>query len=76
MKVLKALLAALIVSFTGNAQIVALSPTAEGGFELGSSFSANGWVEVTPPTNRWIVSTTAPYAGSNVAFVSNGTANT
>jgi uncharacterized protein YjdB len=76
MKVLKALLAALIVSFSGNAQIVALNPTAEGGFELGSSFSANGWVEVTPPTNRWIVSTTAPYSGSRVAFVSNGTANT
>ena len=76
MKLFQALLAALAFSFNAGAQIVAVSPTAEGGFELGTTMASNGWVEVLPATNRWIVSNVTPYAGSRHAFVSNGTANT
>ena len=69
-----------IVSATSlNAQITTLiSPTGDGGFETGTTFSANGWTEVnTAPlqTNQWFLGTAvAGFTGARCAYV--GTAAT
>ena len=36
----------VLLSFLGSAQTVLINPAAEGGFELGSTFAANGWTVV------------------------------
>jgi uncharacterized protein YjdB len=52
-----------------------LDPTAEGGFELGATFGANGWVTINPataPVNQWVLGTgTASYGGARAAYISN-----
>jgi uncharacterized protein YjdB/subtilisin-like proprotein convertase family protein len=60
------------LSIAGFAQVVALSPTGDGGFETGTDLASNGWTSVNVPTNRWFVGTPAgPFAGARCAFVSN-----
>lgn len=59
----------LVFGGTAIAQTVLISPTGDGGFETGSTFTANGWTEVNGANNLWYVGN-APvvYAGSNCAF--------
>lgn len=76
MKFLQALLLACSISLAGSAQVVALNPTAAGGFESGATFAANGWTAVNPITytNRWVMTNNAPaFAGGAGAHVSNDT---
>ena len=59
---------------SSNAQTVLLSPTGDGGFENGSTLTANGWTAVNPATDGWVVGSIASpgaSAGSNSAYVSN-----
>ncbi len=55
-------------------QTVLINPSAEGGFENGSTFEANGWTPVGDVTNTWVVGS-APgwFTGSAGAYVSNDT---
>ncbi len=54
------------------AQTTLISPTGDGGFENGASFTGNGWTDINHTTNTWQVGTVSvPYAGTNAAFVSN-----
>ncbi len=55
---------------------VLISPTGDGGFENGTTFAANGWTVVNGAagTNNWFVGATAPpSAGTQSAFIDNGT---
>lgn len=54
------------------AQITLIDPTADGGFEIGATFAANGWTAVSAANNFWEVGTVATqYAGSNGVYVAN-----
>lgn len=55
-------------------QTLLIDPTAEGGFENGSTFEANGWTLVGDVPNTWVVGS-APgwFTGSAGAYVSNDT---
>lgn len=54
-----------------QAQTVLIDPNAGGGFELGSSFGANGWTLVNSSLNTWRSSNVPiPYSGSRAAFIS------
>ena len=49
-----------------------VDPAGAGGFELGTSFTANGWTVANSANNPWIMgtaNTTAPFAG-NSAYIS------
>lgn len=59
------------------AQTVHISPTGNGGFESGTTFSANGWSNTssTSTRNQWVLGTGASgYSGSRCAYVTNNTA--
>ena len=53
--------------------VTLINPTGDGGFENGTSFSANGWSEAQPGNNRqWLVGTDAGVQnGNNSAYVGN-----
>jgi subtilisin-like proprotein convertase family protein len=64
----------LIMLAASRAQTVLISPTGDGGFELGSTLAANGWTETqsTGSTdNRWYVGTATFTAGSRGCYISN-----
>lgn len=54
-----------------SAQTVLISPTGDGGFETGTTFTANSWTAVNTTGNQYYVGT-APtqYAGNRCAFTS------
>ncbi|MCS7029208.1 MAG: hypothetical protein NZ519_10650, partial [Bacteroidia bacterium] len=53
-------------------QTTLVDPTAEGGFELGPTFAANGWTVVNGGTNEWYVGAVGvPFAGTRCAYISN-----
>jgi hypothetical protein len=57
----------VILSVFGNSQTILINPTAEGGFELGSSFAANGWTTVNTATtngSQWYLTGTSLSNGS------------
>lgn len=66
-----------LLGITGyfQAQTTLINPSAEGGFELGSTFAANGWTVVNhaaTTNNNWFVgSIPVSFAGSNAAYISN-----
>lgn len=66
------------IGLTAGAQTTLISPTGDGGFESGSTFSANGWTVVNgTDSNQWFVGSTATAsAGSNSAYISNNAAGT
>ena len=77
-KILSVFLLALLTGVGLKGQTTLISPTGDGGFETGSTFSANGWTAVNDATNKWIVGTVStPSSGANTAFISNdnGTTN-
>jgi len=47
-----------------------IDPNAEGGFELGTTFAANGWTVVNNSPNSWIIGTVPPGFTNNSAYVS------
>ncbi|WP_051197446.1 Ig-like domain-containing protein [Flavobacterium soli] len=56
---------------SGFSQTVLIDPAGEGGFELGASFTANGWTSVNAATDGWAVGSVPVVAtGSNCAYVS------
>lgn len=78
MKKIQALALACSICIAGKAQITALNPAIQGGFESGTTFGSNGWTVINPATltdNRWIVSSNAtPYNGTMGAHISNNDA--
>lgn len=56
---------------------VLINPAAEGGFELGTTFAANGWTTSVGTQNRdWYVGTGQPgYTGNRCAFIGNSATN-
>lgn len=67
------------IGLLGFAQTVLVDPNQGGGFELGTSFAANGWTVSNSVNNPWVVGsavTGAPFSG-NTAYVSadGGTTN-
>ena len=74
------LLLTIFTLFLGNnsvlAQTTLINPTTDGGFELGPTFIANGWIESNSINNPWLLGSggsnaaIAPFA-NNRAFVSN-----
>ncbi len=63
----------LVTSLGSFGQTVLIDPTQGGGFELGSTFAANGWSESNSANNPWVVGTAvsnAPISG-NSAYISN-----
>jgi hypothetical protein len=55
-----------------NAQTTLISPTGDGGFELGSTVGANGWTVANASPDSWVVGNlaTTVSAGSRGAYVS------
>lgn len=47
----------LFLGTRAAAQTTIIDPTAEGGFELGSTFAANGWTEVNATNGPWTLGT-------------------
>jgi hypothetical protein len=59
-----------------SAQTVLVSPTGDGGFETGATFSLNGWTVVNAVANYWVVGGTTKNSGTSAAYISNtGTGN-
>lgn len=66
-----------LVMFTsnGNAQTVLIDPAGAGGFELGTTFAANGWTDANSANNPWIVAPlTNGLITGNAAFISDNAA--
>lgn len=66
-----------LVMFTsnGNAQTVLINPAGAGGFELGTTFAANGWTDANSANNPWIVAPlTNGLITGNAAFISDNAA--
>jgi hypothetical protein len=67
-----------LMSLGLKAQLV--NPNADGGFENGASFAANGWTAVNGGDNKWYVGTATKCSGANAMYVdantTAGTANT
>ncbi|MFM8565888.1 MAG: hypothetical protein ACKOBQ_07050 [Bacteroidota bacterium] len=68
-------LVSLFASFQLSAQTTLISPTGDGGFETGTTFTANGWTLVNhsaTTNNNWYVgAASTAAAGTNAAYVSN-----
>src|SRR5690242_12891940 len=58
-------------------QTTLISPTGNGGFELGNTFALNGWTAVnTAQTNQWFCGTGATgYTGTRCAHVGTASGN-
>ncbi|CCB68903.1 Protein of unknown function precursor; putative adhesin [Flavobacterium branchiophilum FL-15] len=65
------LFVALFTFLTSQAQTTLISPSGDGGFELGSTFADNGWTAVNASTDGWAIGT-APVvaAGTKCGYVS------
>jgi len=74
---LMALLAGHQASAQGTQTTVLINPNAEGGFENGSTFAANGWTTVNAALNTWNVGTVPGwFTGTGGAYVSNDSGTT
>jgi len=59
-----------------QAQTVLINPAGNGGFELGSTFAANGWTDVQSASgNKWYVGTYTKTAGSRGVYVGTSASN-
>ncbi len=62
----------VILSVLGNSQTILINPTAEGGFESGATFAANGWtVDNGAAVNQWYLGTVPAGFTTNSAYISN-----
>jgi hypothetical protein len=60
-----------------SAQTTLINPAAEGGFENGATFAANGWTAVDATPNTWTVGNVPGwFTGTGGAYVSNDTGTT
>lgn len=79
MKKIYLLLMLCVLSMTGYTQVVAISPTGDGGFENGTTYAANGWTSVnTSASIGWYLGTVPiGYTGARAAYfsISNGVNN-
>lgn len=60
-------------------QTTLIDPAGDGGFETGTTFTANGWSVVNgTPVNRWVCNTgaTAGFSGTSCAYITNNDAGT
>jgi hypothetical protein len=74
-KILSLILPALLLVNFLTAQTTLLNPSAEGGFENGSTFASNGWQASNSTTNPWNIGTavsTAPFSNRSVYPSSDG----
>ena len=53
----------------GFAQTI-IEPDNGGGFDLGNTFAANGWIAVNSSANKWVVGTATAYSAPNSAYIS------
>ncbi len=79
MKKIYLLLLLCAMSIPGFSQVVAISPTGDGGFESGTTLAANGWTGVnTSASIGWYLGTVPTgYSGARCSYfsISSGTAN-
>ncbi|MDQ3050812.1 MAG: T9SS type A sorting domain-containing protein [Bacteroidota bacterium] len=63
--------------FYGFSQTTIINPNTDGGFELGTTFVANGWIEVNgTQTNKWYCGTAATgFTGARAAYVGTAAIN-
>ena len=74
MKKITLLIAFMLAFLTvGYGQTVLINPAAEGGFESGATFAANGWTVSNATNNPWIVGTGAAMTGNAAYVASTGT---
>lgn len=67
----------LFFNLVHSQTVTLISPTGSGGFESGTTFSANGWTQVNSTTQYWRIGTASPgYSGSRGAYWGTSTANT
>ncbi|MEZ4803638.1 MAG: T9SS sorting signal type C domain-containing protein [Gelidibacter sp.] len=70
----------LCFNLNGFGQTTIINPVAEGGFENGTTFAANGWTATTGTAtqNQWVCNTgaTPGFTGVRAAYVTNNTAGT
>ncbi|WP_040248291.1 GEVED domain-containing protein [Psychroserpens mesophilus] len=63
------------IDFQGHSQTTHLNPATNGGFELGTTFAANGWTATTggATQNQWVCNTgaTTGFTGIRAAYVTN-----
>ncbi|MBR9913865.1 MAG: T9SS type A sorting domain-containing protein [Algicola sp.] len=68
------ILSIFCISFYSEAQTTLLDPTGDGGFESGTTFAANGWLNDNPNQanrNQWAINTGAQagYSGARAAYI-------
>ncbi|MCE3281010.1 MAG: Protein of unknown function precursor, partial [Bacteroidetes bacterium] len=69
-----ALIAAVFtMAFNASAQTTLINPATDGGFENGSTFSANGWSSSNSANNPWVIGTAVSSGAitGNSAYISN-----
>lgn len=61
----------------GFSQTTLIDPLGDGGFETGTSFELNGWVNNSSQTNQWVCNAGANlgFSGARAAYVSNNPLN-
>lgn len=72
-KLITLIIALLLWAGSSWGQTTLISPTGDGGFENGTTFSSNGWIESSSVNNPWVVGTyvsTPPFVNRS-AYVSN-----
>jgi hypothetical protein len=72
-KLFTLIIASLFCALSTWGQTTLISPTGDGGFENGTSFAANGWIESNSTNNPWVIGTyvnTPPFSNRS-AYVSN-----
>jgi len=81
--ILKKIFLLLIVHISFSSafgQTTLISPTGDGGFESGTTFSSNNWTNTlgTSTQNQWVVNTgaTAGFSGTRCAYVSQNSSST
>jgi hypothetical protein len=64
-----------LIQLSAIGQVTLLSPTGDGGFETGTTASANGWTATvgTSTQNQWIVGSAYAWGGVRGAYITNAT---
>ena len=69
---LPVVLGLVFLAFSQQASAQLINPAAEGGFENGTTFAANGWsIDNGAALNTWVLGTVPPGFSNRVAFVTN-----
>ena len=80
LKKISLLLILILGAFEGFGQTTLISPTGDGGFESGTTFTSNNWSSTlgTATQNQWVVNTgaTAGFSGTRCAYISQNSGST